>query len=143
MATGAKDLLNLADFDYQMCLLAEKEFPDEFAVRGALYHLQQAVEKKLKALVLLGGENPPFTHDISRLVTICQRLGFDIDESAEDIADTMTLWETKTRYDPYIDFSERKYNKAKHVFIRISELADEQIKTFEAIDTLECDEWDR
>ncbi len=148
MGTGAKDMLNLADFDYQMCLMAEKEFPDEFAVRGALYHLQQAAEKKLKALILLGGENPPHTHDISRLIRHCQQLGFDIYDFAEDVADSMTLWESKARYDPYIDFSERKYNKAKEVFERLSSMADEQLNAIEAVhndsskDTQE-DDWCR
>lgn len=62
MSIGFEALLELAEGDYKMCLLAEKGFPDEYAVRGAVYHLQQAIEKALKAAVLINGETPPFTH---------------------------------------------------------------------------------
>lgn len=62
MSIGFEDLLGLAEGDYKMCILAEKGFPDEYAVRGAVYHLQQAIEKALKAAVLINGETPPFTH---------------------------------------------------------------------------------
>lgn len=67
MSIGFNDLLELAEGDYKMCLLAEKGFPDEYAVRGAVYHLQQAIEKVLKAAVLINGETPPFTRNIAVL----------------------------------------------------------------------------
>ena len=94
----------------------EKFFPDEFAVRTALYHLQQAVEKTLKALVLYNGEFPPFTHDIGKLIVQCEKLGESFSDSAELVADSLTLWENQTRYDPFVNFSEKKYKIAKSFY---------------------------
>lgn len=34
------------------CLLAEKKFSDEYAITAAAYHMQQAIEKVLKGLIL-------------------------------------------------------------------------------------------
>lgn len=75
MSIGFEALLELAEGDYKMCLLAEKGFPDEYAARGAVYHLQQAIEKALKAAVLINGETPPFTHNIAVLAHQCNKLG--------------------------------------------------------------------
>lgn len=121
MSTGFEDLIKIAECDYQTCLTIEKCFPDEFAVRTATYHLQQAVEKILKAIILFYGEVPAFTHDITRLSEHCKKLGVGITQELEDISDTLTLWEAKSRYDPYINFSEKKYQKAKLSYNQLSE----------------------
>ncbi len=113
MSIGFTDLLRIAECDFQTCEAMEKFFPDEFAVRTALYHLQQAVEKALKALVLYNGEFPPFTHDIGKLIVQCEKLGESFSDSAELVADSLTLWENQTRYDPFVNFSEKKYKIAK------------------------------
>lgn len=116
MSIGYMDLLKIAECDYKACRAMEGFFPDEFAVRTALYHLQQAVEKTLKAVILYNGEYPSFTHDIGKLIAHCEKLGETFSDSAELVADSLTLWENQTRYDPFVNFSEKKYKIAKSFY---------------------------
>ncbi len=119
MSNGFEDLLSLSECDYLACKAMEEHFPDEFAVRTALYHLQQATEKVLKAVILFNGEYPAFTHDIDKLAEHCKKLGEALPEELDDISDSLTLWESKSRYDPYITFSKAKYDKAKKAYEEI------------------------
>ncbi len=121
MSMGFADLIKIAECDYMACKAMEEHFPDEFAVRTALYHLQQAVEKLLKAVIIYNGEYPAFTHDIGKLADHCKALGESFSDNLDDISDSLTLWESKSRYDPYISFSKRKYDKAKNIYDEIHE----------------------
>ncbi len=119
MSMGFDDLVKIAECDYMACKAMEEHFPDEFAVRTALYHLQQAVEKLLKAVIIYNGEHPAFTHDIGKLADHCKALGENFSDNLDDISDSLTLWESKSRYDPYISFSKKKYDKAKNIYDEI------------------------
>lgn len=119
MSMGFDDLVKIAECDYMACKAIEEHFPDEFAVRTALYHLQQAVEKLLKAVIIYNGEHPAFTHDIGKLADHCKALGENFSDNLDDISDSLTLWESKSRYDPYISFSKKKYDKAKNIYDEI------------------------
>jgi HEPN domain-containing protein len=105
-------MIKRAEDDMYVCKKVEPDFPDEAAARAASYHVQQAVEKLLKAYILFYGEEPPYRHDISELCGICVNLGAELPNEINEIADTLTLWESKTRYDPYVSFSVEKYKKA-------------------------------
>lgn len=113
---SSKDCLILANRDYKTCILTEQKFPDEYAVTAATYHIQQAIEKTLKGLILINGGQPEFTHNINKLIQHCNNLGIEITEELDDISETLTIWETSSRYDPFINFSQKKYDKAKNVF---------------------------
>ncbi len=140
MSAGFEDMVRLSEYDYLTCKAMEPHFPDEFAVRTAAYHLQQAIEKQLKAMILFNGENPPFTHDIERLVGICSRLGMTFSDTLDEISDTLTLWESKSRYDPFITVSPKKYEKAKSVYHELKETLTMQMNGIQAEDLDEPEE---
>ena len=131
MSMGFSDLINIAEFDFKTCEVIEIHFPDEFAVRAAAYHIQQAVEKILMAVILYRGEKPAFTHDIGRLADHCSKLGVSLGDELENVADTLTLWESKSRYDPYITFTQKKYDMAKRAYINISQSLKQEISQLE------------
>ncbi len=116
---GFDDLLKLSDNSFWVCKLAEREFPDERALCLAVYSVQQAIEKALKAYVLYLGENFKFTQDISHLVAQCKRLGGKIPESIEDEAQMLTMWESASQYDPYAVFSLKKYKIVREGYLQL------------------------
>ena len=120
---GVHDFLKLAEWDYQICLALEKDLTEEYAQNGVLYHIQQAVEKLLKAILLTSGINPEYTHNIVKLAAKCSDVGIALPACLDDISDALTLWEVSSRYDPFIVYSEKKYEKAKEAFLALDELA--------------------
>ncbi|MCR2050096.1 HEPN domain-containing protein [Acetatifactor muris] len=74
---------------------------DEAYMNAVAYHLQQAVEKTLKAFLECIGETVPNTHDIDKLVRMSKNNGSQVflTEWIEEKADMLTRWETDTRYD--------------------------------------------
>lgn len=114
--SSANDFVILAARDYTLCCKVEEDFPDDYAVTAACFHMQQAIEKQLKALIISRGETPEYTHNITKLTKRCVDLGIELPEMLDDISDTLTMWESSVRNDPFIVFSERKYSKAKTVY---------------------------
>jgi len=74
---------------------------DEAYMNTVAYHLQQAVEKTLKAFLECVGVTVPNTHDIDKLVRMSKNNGSRVllTEWIEEKADMLTRWETDTRYD--------------------------------------------
>ena len=128
---SSKDFLILAERDYKACVKMEDDFPDEYAVTAASYHIQQAVEKAMKGLILLNGESPEYTHNIAKLTAQCDRLGVELPEQINDIADTLTLWESTVRYDPFVSFKQSKYDSAKEVYQKLHEKLSAELKQIE------------
>lgn len=112
----AENLLYLSECDFKVCTDLEKQFPQAHAVRAAAFHLQQAVEKLLKSAIYYNGGVPADTNDIGYLAKQCKPFGIVFDEF---IADTLTLWEMQSRYEPNISFTQEKYDKAKQAYIDI------------------------
>ena len=131
------ELLILAERDRKLCKRIEGDFPDEYAVSAAAYHMQQAIEKLLKGLILINGEEPAYTHNITKLIGHCQRLDIEIPEELDDISDTLTLWETNSRYDPYMDFSQKKYDKAKKMYDYLYEKLSQELDEIQETDETE------
>lgn len=120
----AEKLLHLAECDFKVCTDLEKQFPQDHAVRAAAFHLQQAVEKMLKSLIYYNGGVPADTNDIGYLAKQCVPFGIVFDEF---IADTLTLWEMQSRYEPHISFTQEKYDKAKQAYADISQKFKQEI----------------
>ena len=125
---NTNDFVILAARDYTLCCKVEEDFTDDYAVTAACFHMQQAIEKQLKALIISRGETPEFTHNITKLAKRCEDLGIELPEKLDDIADTLTTWESSVRNDPSIVFSEMKYSIAKTIYnelkTRISNILD-------------------
>lgn len=77
---------------------------DDFYLNLAGYLLQQSVELYLKHYLELRGVSYPFTHDISVLLNLLDKnkvelpISTDVLDNLFDMAGTITLWESKTRY---------------------------------------------
>lgn len=72
---------------------------DEAFLNATAYHLQQSVEKLLKAFLECKGVTVPNTHDIYKLVRMSKNHGSNVilNEWLEDKADMVTRWETDTK----------------------------------------------
>ena len=110
------DYLKLAERDYRICRKVENDLSEAYAVSGVSFHVQQAVEKILKSLLMLHGGSPDRTRNIAKLEQTCVENGIELPEALDGIADTLTLWESMSGYDPFVSFSEKKYLAAKQVF---------------------------
>lgn len=103
---------------------------DEAYMNTVAYHLQQAVEKTLKAFLECVGVTVPNTHDIDRLVRMSENNGSRvvITEWVEDKADMLTRWETDIQYDmDYCVEKEKVLKGLKEVkhFLEVNGLKDE------------------
>ena len=91
-----------AFLDYRAAenLLKEPE-NDEAYMNAVAYHLQQAVEKTLKAFLECVGVTVPNTHDIDKLARMTRDNGSAavLTEWIIEKTDMLTRWETDTRYD--------------------------------------------
>lgn len=78
---------------------------DEAFLNGIAYHLQQSVEKLLKAFLECKGVTVPNTHDIYKLVRMSRDNGSNVILTSwiDERADTLTRWEMDTRYN--MDYS--------------------------------------
>ncbi len=114
--SGVNELLKAAQRDFKLCLKVESDFPDDYAISGAAFHMQQSVEKVLIATLRMYGVQPLFTHNIAKLAAVCKENNISLPAALDDVADTLTLWGYSGRYDPFVSFSLPKYQKAKQVY---------------------------
>jgi HEPN domain-containing protein len=62
------------------------------------FHAQQAVEKALKAVLVLNEVSYRFTHDVAYLIELCETSGVEIPEHLRDV-DRLTAFAVRLRYD--------------------------------------------
>ena len=67
------DLLLLAERDRKLCRLVEGDFPEEYAVSAAAFHMQQAIEKTIKLKAYVHGIDDIWGHDIRALINWCKK----------------------------------------------------------------------
>ncbi|MCD7833869.1 MAG: HEPN domain-containing protein [Lachnospiraceae bacterium] len=106
-------LFRRAWLDYRTAanLLAVSE-NDEAYMNNVAYHLQQAVEKTLKAFLECIGVTVLNTHDIDKLIRMSENNGscVTITDWIKEKTDMLTRWGTDTRYD--IDYCVEKKKAA-------------------------------
>lgn len=86
----------------------------------------------MKGLIQLYGQQPEYTHNISKLVAHCNNLEIAIPDELDIISDTLTVWESSSRYDIFINFSKRKYDLAKEIYSEIENSLSYEIEAIEA-----------
>jgi len=90
----------------------------------AAYHLQQAVEKAIKGIIVFVGKRKNLrTHDISVLVKMLMDEGVDIPVEILG-AQELTDYASTTRYpDDYVPVSLEEYEEAYDIAVRVYEWA--------------------
>lgn len=66
------------------------------------FHAQQAVEKAIKAVLVLAGVSLPHTHDLERLLALAEEAGSPAPPGVAD-AGWLTPWATQFRYDEVVE----------------------------------------
>ncbi len=97
----------------------------------ALYHLQQAVEKSLKAVIIYSvGEKVNLrTHSIEKLVSILEEHGIEVPEIVRRSV-YLTDYAFTTRYpDDYFPVSEQDYEKAYGIAMEVYEWAKDIVES--------------
>lgn len=112
------ELLRLARADFKVYENLIKS-DDELVANIAHYHMQQAIEKLLKCAIELKGERPRWTHDIRELYATYQNLGWPAIEEIRTIQDTVTLWESRSRYNTNFLSDQEDLLKAKTGFLKL------------------------
>jgi HEPN domain-containing protein len=82
------------------------------------YLCSQSAEKALKAYIILKGETPPYTHDLSALCRICIKYSDDFSDIVDDCLDIMP-YAVQTRYPNNIEVEEPETQSALHKATKI------------------------
>ena len=85
-----------ADSDFEVARVLIKA--EEISVEQTLFHLQQTVEKLLKALLSFAEIEPPRTHDIEMLVELCEQKRIELPKYAEEFSE-LTPYAVEFRYE--------------------------------------------
>ncbi len=101
------------DFDAAKLLLRASD-ADERYFNMVAYHMQQAVEKTLKAFLECVGVTVPNTHGIDKLIKMSRDNGSRavITDWLADHEDMLTRWEAETRYNMDFSVEKRKVDDA-------------------------------
>ncbi len=113
------DLVIQAQRDMEVVFHLWPSLPDEWAMQAIMFHLQQAVEKLLKFLCMNYLGQYPRTHDIRELMNMLNGKT-ELPEDLELIADSLTLWAVKVRYNSNTLASLRLLTSAKEVAVQLN-----------------------
>ncbi|MGL4943472.1 MAG: HEPN domain-containing protein [Thermoguttaceae bacterium] len=96
--------LDYANDDLEVAIqVFEKMYPKKLKI--ACYHSQQAIEKSFKGFLASNDVEPPKTHDLELLCTLCAKISPDCVELLPDCA-KITYYATQTRYPDEIEVTE-------------------------------------
>ena len=111
-------LRRMAYKDYNVYKNLASKWDDEY-LDLACYHLQQAIEKQLKAAIEFCGESYTHTHNITGLYQKYIDCGFAEIEDIELMGGTITEWEISGRYETANGFvaTMRQIQRADSAFL--------------------------
>lgn len=114
--SDSKDWFAYAENDLQ----AASVLTDAHIIGCALYHIEQASEKALKAYLIATNTSFALTHDLVPLLGSCCKTEPDFDQFASDIRD-INPYSTKSRY-PNKSYIEPAPNTVKSLIARATAL---------------------
>ena len=129
--TGTEEYWTLAERDYKIIEHLRTLFPDIAAKAAAAYQIQQAVEKMLKAAALLSGGLTEDGDSVSKLTVILDARGFPVSDELKAVADTLTLWESLSRYDVFDHYTENKFSLAIVAYEKLRSSVDQRLHAIE------------
>ena len=94
----SEDLIKLAENDLKIAILVLNSSNDELMQNTAAYHVEQAVEKIMKGLIVKAGGNASISHSIVELSKDLDDLKVSYPEWIHDKDDDITSWATTIRY---------------------------------------------
>ncbi len=98
--------------------LARAEGPDIY-LEDLCFHTQQAVEKAVKALLIMLGVEFPYVHDIAQLMTMLERAGLEVPEPVRE-AERLTQFAVASRYPGIASpVSHEEYQQALSVAVEV------------------------
>jgi len=95
---GENDLIAIAEADLQMAELAITTTNDELMQNMAAYHVQQAIEKVLKQLLISKRGFGSNDHDLERLLVDLKQVGLDAPDWIGVNSYEISKWATTIRY---------------------------------------------
>ena len=93
------NLLQLASYDLRYASMAMMTYVDDGARRQCAFHVQQAIEKALKYMLVELMQPSEFTHDINLLVSLVESKGGYVPEYIKHTAKRISGWQSKARYE--------------------------------------------
>ena len=92
-------------------------------MQAVVYHLQQAVEKLLKIIIMISGKQFPRTHNIRELAALCPK-DIKLPEDLDSLADSLTLWEAEVPYNSDILSDIKTITKCKQLYLDLHRIVE-------------------
>lgn len=128
-------LLDKSYVDYQVCLLLLKNTDIDIRLDNAAYHIQQAFEKIIKHYISFKSGKHSFEHNIRYNLNQAYKLGLPLQSNLEDLADTLSKWESNTRYEGNfiaskedIELAVIEYNKLYSLILELTSTLESRVK---------------
>ena len=123
----AEEYFTIAERDNKLCRIVEEYLPEEFAQASALFHMQQAIEKMLKALWIINGKKPNPHNSMIFMLADSSVIKDALPEELPEMDDTIGLWE-EAGYELDVPFDQDEYESAKRIYTSLKETAEKHIK---------------
>ena len=117
------NLLTQAEHDFAVVLRLRNDLGDEWGMQAVMFHLQQAIEKLLKAIIVHSGKQYPKTSNIGELAALCPK-GTKLPEDLYSLADTLTLWGAEVPYNSDILSDVKTITKCRQLYLDLHKIVE-------------------